>query len=147
MSPHPLTNFEIHKYYQNEPKFNGVYSRSNLSAIKNRAYITNFDEYESTWTHWIVLFVNAENITYFGSFGVEHIPKEIRNFTGNKKITTNISRIQAYNSVMGWYFCIGFIDFMLKTKSLLEYINLISPVEYERKDKMIVNIFNRSEIS
>ena len=143
MPPHPLTNFEIHKYYQNEPKFNGVYSRSNLSAIKDGAYITTFDEYESTRTHWIALFVNAENIIYFDSFGVEHIPKEIRNFIGDKNITTNIFRIQAHNSAMCWYFCIGFIDFMLKRKSLSEYTNLTSPDEYERNDKMIVNIFNR----
>ena len=35
MPPHSLTNFEIQKYYQNEPKFNGVYSRNNLSKIKD----------------------------------------------------------------------------------------------------------------
>ena len=47
MPPHPLANFEIQKYYQNEPKFNGVYSRNNLSKIKDEAYIINLDEYES----------------------------------------------------------------------------------------------------
>ena len=73
MSPHPLTNFEI--YYENEPKFNGVYSRNNLSKIKDGAYIINLDEYESIRTHWIAFYVNAKNGTYFHSFGVEHIPK------------------------------------------------------------------------
>ena len=79
MSPHPLTNFEIQKYYQKEPKFNGVYSRNNLSKIKDGAYIINPDEYESIGTHWITLYVNAKNVTYFDSFGAEHISKEIRN--------------------------------------------------------------------
>ena len=73
--------------------------------------------------------MNAENVTYFDSFGVEHIPKEIRKFIGNKNIITNIYRIQAYDSIMCGYFCIGFIDFMLKDKSLLEYTNLFSPNE------------------
>ena len=122
-----LTNFEIQKYYENEPKFNGVYSRNNLSKIKDGACIINFDEYESIGTHWIALYVNAENVIYFDSFGVEHIPKEIRKFIVNKNIKTNIYRIQAYYSIMCGYFCIGFIDFMLKGKSLLEYTNLFSP--------------------
>ena len=69
MPPHPLTNFEIQKYYQNEPKFNGVYSRNNLPKIKD-GFIG---------THWIALYVIAlyNIITYFDSFGLEHIPKEI----------------------------------------------------------------------
>ena len=45
MPPHPLTNFEIQKHYQNEPRFNGVYSRDNLRKIKDKAYIINLDEY------------------------------------------------------------------------------------------------------
>ena len=68
MPPHPLTDFEIQKYYQNEPKFNGVYSRNNLSKITDRAYIVNLDDYESIGIHWITLYVNAENVTYFDSF-------------------------------------------------------------------------------
>ena len=75
MPSHPLTDFDIQKYYQNEPKFNGVYSRNNLFKIKDEAYIINLDEHESIGTHWIELHVNAENVTYFDSFGVEHIPK------------------------------------------------------------------------
>ena len=73
MSPHSLTNFEIRKYYQNEPKFNGVDSRNDLFKIKDGAYIINLDEYESIGTHWITMYVNAENVTYIDSFGVEHI--------------------------------------------------------------------------
>ena len=50
--------------------------------------------------------MNAKNVTYFDSFGVEHIPKEIRKFIRNKNIITNIYRIQAYDSIMCGYFCI-----------------------------------------
>ena len=76
MLPHPLTNFEIQKYYQNEPKFNGVYSRNNLLKIKDRGSVINLDEYESIVIHWIVLYVNDNNnAIYFDSFGVEQIPK------------------------------------------------------------------------
>ena len=85
MSPHPLTYFEIKKYYQNKPKFSGVYSRNNLSKTRDGAYITILDAYESIGTHWFALYENAKNITYFGGFSVEHIPKEIKNFSGNKK--------------------------------------------------------------
>ena len=70
MPPHPLTNSEIHKYYANEPKFNGIYLRNNLSKIKDGAYIINLDEYKSIITHWIALYVNAKKVTYFDSLGV-----------------------------------------------------------------------------
>ena len=59
--PHPLTNIEIQKYYKNEPKFNGVYSRDNLSKIKDEAYITNLDEYSDIGTHWLALYINNSN--------------------------------------------------------------------------------------
>ena len=119
MPLHPLTNFEIQRYYKNEPRFNGVYSRDNLPRIKDGDYITNLDEYFDIGTHWIALQINNINNTiYFDSFEVEHIPKEIKTFISNKNIKTNIFRIQAYDSIMCGYFCIGFIDFMLKGKTL-----------------------------
>ena len=75
---HPLTNFEIQEYYQNEPRFNGVFSRDNLgSAVKNGAYVINLDEYHDIGTHWVALYVTNKTIMYFDSFGVEHIPREI----------------------------------------------------------------------
>ena len=76
MPHHLLTNIEIQKYYQNEPKFNGVYSRDNLPKIKDGAYIINLDEYSDIGTHWVALYLNNDNnvVTYFDSFGVEHIP-------------------------------------------------------------------------
>ena len=141
MLPHPLTNFEIQKYYQIEPKLNGVYSRNILSKIKDGAYIINLDKFKSIVTHWIALYVNDNEIKYFYSFGVEHIPKEIKKIIANKNIIANIYRIQANDWIMCRYFCIGFIDFMLKGKSLLDYTNLFSPDEYEKNNKMILKYF------
>ena len=100
MPPHPLTNFEIQKYYQNEPRFNGAYSLDNLTKIKDGAYIINLDEYSDTGTHWVALDVNNNNVTYSDSFGVKHIPKEIKEFVKNKNIIANILRVQAHDSVM-----------------------------------------------
>ena len=77
MLPHLLTNFEIQKYYQNKPEFNGVYSRDNLPKIKDGLYVVNFDEYESAGTQWIAVYVNGDNVTYFDNFGVQYIPKQI----------------------------------------------------------------------
>ena len=125
MPPHPLTNFEIQKYYQNEPRFNGVYSRDNLTKINDGAYIINLDGYSNIGTHWVTLYVQNNNVTYFDSFGLEYIPKEIKTFINrpsssashNKIIKTNIFRIQIYDSIMYGYFCIGFIDFILAGKT------------------------------
>ena len=151
MLPHPLTNFEIMKYYENESRFNGVYSRDNLpNKIKDGAYVINLDEYTDIGTHWIALHVK-NNITYFDSFGVEHIPKIITKFINrssssasqNKNIKTNIFRIQAYDSMCG-YFCIGFINFMFKGKTLTEYTNLFSPNDFKRNEDTILNYFTNN---
>ena len=101
MPPHPLTNFEIQKYYHNETKFSGAYSRDNLpNKIKDGAYVITLDEYSDVGTHWVALFVK-NNITYFDRFGVEHIPKEIIKFIGrpllSKNVIANIFRKQAYD--------------------------------------------------
>ena len=134
---HPLTNIEISVYYKNEPRFNGVYSRNNLpKTIKKGAYVINLDEYEKTCTHWISLFVKANKVIYFDSFGVEHIPKEINKFIGNKKIKASIFRIQAYDSIMCGYFCIEFSNYMLKGKTLLDYTNLFSPNDFKKNDQV-----------
>ena len=79
MPHHPLINFEITKYYQNKPKFNGVYSRDNLPKIKDRAYVINLYEFKSIGSHCIFWHVNGNNILYFDSFGAEHIPKKLKN--------------------------------------------------------------------
>ena len=82
--------------------------------------------------------MNNNNATYFDSFGVEHVPKKIEEFVKNKNITANIFRIQSYDSVMCRYFCIGFIDFMFKGKTLTEFRNLFSPNSFEKNDDMIL---------
>ena len=86
MPSHPLTNFEIQNYYQNEPRFNGVYARDNSQKRKNGAYMINLDEYSDIGTHWITFYVQNNDVTYFDSFGVEHIPNNIRTFMDNKNI-------------------------------------------------------------
>ena len=101
MSPHPLTNFEIQKYYKNEPTFNRVFSRNDLpKKIKDGGYVINLDELASVGTHWISLFCNRNEIVYFNSFGVEHVPEEIKEFVRNKNTKVNIFRVQANDSVM-----------------------------------------------
>ena len=140
--PHPLTNFEIQRYYENEPRFNGVYSRNNLpKKIKDGAYVINLDEYADVGTHWIALFCNRNEIVYFDSFGVEHVPEEIKEFIGNKNIKTNIFRVQANNSVMCGYFCIGFIDFMIAGKKLSGFTSMFSPFVFENNDSTNLSYF------
>ena len=76
---HSLRNFEINKYYKNEPRFNSVYSRDSFpKTIKKGAYVINLDKYTDVGTHWIALYVKNNEVIYFDSFGVEHIPKEIK---------------------------------------------------------------------
>ena len=92
---------------------------------------------------------NNDNVIYFNSFGVEHIPKEIKAFINrtsssashNKNVATNIFKIQLYDSIMCGYFCIGFIDFMLAGKTLTEYANLFSPNNFNKNDDIILNYF------
>ena len=122
MPSHPLTNFEIQKYYQNESRFNGVYSRNNLpEKIKDGSYVLNLNGYADVGTHWIALFCNRIEIVYFDSFGVEHVLEEIKDIIENKNIKANIFRVQANNSIICGYLCIGFIDFMLAGKKWLFY--------------------------
>ena len=152
MLPRLLTNFGIEKYHQNEPRFNGVYSRDNLSKIKDGAYVITLDEYCDIETHWVALYINNNNnndddnnnnrVTYLDSFGVEHIPKEIKEFIDSSlSITTNIFRIEGYDSIMCGYFCIGFIDFMLAGKTLTEFTNIFSPNNFKKNDDIILNYF------
>ena len=144
MLPHPLTNFEIQKYYQNEPTFNCVYSRNNLpKKIKDGGYLINFNEYADVSTHWIALFCNRSEIVYFDTFVVQHVPEEIKEFVGNKNIIVNIFRVQANNSLMCGYFCIGFIDFMLAGKTLTDFTSLFSPYDFEKKRQYNFELFQR----
>ena len=132
MPAHPLTKFEIHEYYKNEPRFNGVYSRDNLpKTIKNGANVINLDEYADVDTHWIALYVKDNEITYFDSFGVEHVPKEIKKFIENKNIKT----------ITCGYLRIEFIDFMLAGRSLIDFTSLFSPYDFTKNDDIILSYF------
>ena len=127
-------------HYQNEPRFNGVYSRDNLSdKIKDEANVINLDEYSDIGTHWIALYVNNKAVTYFDNFGVEHIPKEIKKFINNKNIIANIFRLQAYDLVICGYFCTGFVDFMLKDYNLTGFTKLFSSNDFKKDDDIILN--------
>ena len=134
-----LTNFEIQKCYQNELRFNGVYSRDNLAKTKD--YVKNLDEYSDIGTHWVALYENNNSVTYFDSFGVEHIPKEIKEFIDNKNIKTNIFKKQPYDSIMYGYFGIGFIDFMLAGNTLTKFTNLFPPNNFKKNDDIILKFF------
>ena len=116
-------------------------SRDNLPKIKDGAYVINLDEYSDTGTHWVALYVGGASLknvknndtTYFDSFGVQHIPKEIKTFVGRPSfIKTNIFRIQAYDSIMCEYFCIRFIDFMHVGKTLTKFTNLFTPNNFKK---------------
>ena len=143
MPADPLTNFEIQEYYKNEPRFNGVYSGDNLSkTIKNKTACTvNLDHYKNTGTHWIALYVKNNEVIYFDSFGVEHVPKEIKKIIGHKNIKTNIFRMQADNSIMYGCFCIGFIDFLLAGKSLLDFTGLLCPYDFKKNEDIFLSYF------
>ena len=115
MPPQPLTNFEIQKFYKNESRFNGVFSRNNLPKKKDGTYIINLDEYEDLGTHWIALFYKKNEFVYFDSFGVEHIPEEIKVFIEecpwNKNVKADFSNTRKQlNNVwlllhrIYWYF-------------------------------------------
>ena len=78
------------------------------------------------------MYVQNNDVTYFDSFGVDHTPKEIKSFIGNKNIKANIFRIQAHDSIMCGYFCTGFIDFMLARKILTDFTNIFSPNAFKK---------------
>ena len=142
MPPHPLTNLEIQKYYENEPRVNGVFSRDNLpKKIKDREYVINLDENAAVGTRWIALFCNKSEIIYFDSFGVKHVPEEIKEFIRNKNIIANTFPVQAKNSLLCGYVCIGFIDFILAGKRLTDLMNTFSPYDFEKNDDIILSHF------
>ena len=115
--PHRLTNFEIQKYYQNESRFNGVYSRDNPpDKLKDGSYVINLDEYSDIGTHCITLYALNNNVTHFDSFEVEHIPKEIKIFIDKSVVAKNIFRIQAYDSVMCGYFVLNLLILCLQAQ-------------------------------
>ena len=138
MSPHPLTNFEISKYYEHDLRFNGVFSRDNLpKTIEKGEYVVKLDEYADVGTHWIALYAKSNEVIYFDSFAVEHVPEEIKKFIGNKDTIANIFRLQAYDSIICGYFCIEFVDHMLDGKSLVDFTSLFSPHDFKKTIKLL----------
>ena len=120
----------MQKYYQNEPKFNGVYSRNNLSQnIKVGTDEINLDEYADG------------GIIGLLCFGVEHVSEEIKKFIGNKSTETNIFSIQANDSIIPGYFCVEFIDFMPAGKFFIEYTSRFSPYDLKKNDDIILSYF------
>ena len=141
-----LTHFEIQKYYENKPRFNGIHSRDNLPyKTKDGAYKINLNEYYDIGTHWVALYVNNNDVTYFDSFGVEHMPKEIKKIIDrslhNKNIKAYIFRTRTYDSIMCGYFCVGFINFMIAGKTLIDFTDLFSPNDFKKNDDIILNYF------
>ena len=133
----------MQKYYENESRFTGVFSRDNLpKKIKDEAYVINLDEYANVGTYWIALFCSCSEIAYFDSFGVEHVPNEIKKFVGNKNIKANIFLVQANNSVMCGYFCIVFIGFTLEGKKLTDFTSLFPPYDFDENGNIILSYFN-----
>ena len=127
---------------KNEPRFNGVYSRNNLpKKIKDEAYVINLDEYADVGTRWVDLFCNRSEILYFDSFGVENVPEEIKDFIRHKNLKANFFRVQANNSIMWRYFCIGFIDFMFAGKKLTNFTSMFSPRDFAKNDDIILSYF------
>ena len=112
-----------------------------LKTIKDGAYVINLDEYADVGTHWIALFCNRNEIVYFDSFGVEHVPEEIKEFVGNKNIIANIFQVQANNSVMCGYFRIRFIDFMLAGKNMTDFTSMFSTYDFKKNDHIILSYF------
>ena len=134
-----MTNFEIQKYYQNEPRFNGVYSRDNLTdKIKNETNVINLDEYSDIGTHWIAFYaLNLELNMSQNKFKTLLVIKILRDLRSQK----NIFRIETYDSVMSGYFCIGFFDFMLKGKSATNFTNIFWQNDLLKNDDIILKYF------
>ena len=109
---------------------------------KNGVYVINLDEYTDVGTHWIALYVKNNEVTYFDSFGIEHVPKDTKRFIEHKNTKTNIFRIQADNSIMCGYFCIGFIDFRFAGKSLINFTSLFFPYDFKKIIKLFLLLLN-----
>ena len=110
--------------------------------------VTNLDKYKSIGTHWVELHENGDNITYFDMFGVrlDIVQRKLKNSQATKYCNKYLYSRSKWFNVMYQYFCIGFIDFMLKRKSLLDYNNLFSPIKYENNEKIYWNTFDNLKL-
>ena len=128
-----------------------------MAKLKDGAYVTNHDDCKYVGTHWIALYVNSNTVMYLDSFGVEHIPKEIKQFTFNKDITRNIYTIQAFDSIIIGYFVLDLLVLSLWVKSLTDFTDLFSANNFKNNDEILnyfwietnirmVGIFNNANI-
>ena len=113
----------------------------NLKKIKDGGYVINLDEYANVGTNWIGLYCKNDEIVYFNSFSIEHVPKEIEKFIRHKNIKTNTFWVQSNNSIMCGYFSTGSIDFMFEGKHLIGFTSLFSPCDFEKNDSVILSYF------
>ena len=116
------------------------------NTVKDGTNVVSLDEFKSIGTHWISLHVNGNNLRYLDSFGVKHISTEIKKNISNKNIKTNAFTIQP-NSIMYGCFCIGFVDFIFKDKSLRDFSNSFATRNFKKNDKVIMNYFLNSTTS
>ena len=122
--------------------FNGVYSRNNLrKKIKDRAYVKNLDEYADLGENCLTLFCNKSEAAYLDRFGVEHVFEEIKEFVGNENVIANIFQVQASNSIICGYACIGFIDFMLAGTKLTDLMSIFSLYNFKKNGNIILSYF------
>ena len=138
---HPLSSTNINNYFNYESRCNGVFSRENLSRIKDGAYRINLDDKKSKETHWVLLFIDGNTAVYFDSFGIEYIPQEVLSKIQDKCITHSIFRIQDDGYIMCGFYCITFIEYMFAGKTLLNYTNLFSLNNYKINGKTIYKYF------
>ena len=140
--PHPLNDIEITNYFNNKPRFNGIFSRTNLPGIKDRACVINLKDKNknSKGPHWIWLFIDKYLSVYF----ILELNIFLKNYETKSKaneLLTIYFRIQGNNSIVCGLHCIAFIEYTLAGKTLLAYTNLLSPNDYKMNGKIIYKYF------
>ena len=130
-------------YFNSDKRFDGTFSRDNLNIFnKDGAYIINLDKYDNIGTHWVAIYLKNNNVTYFDSFGIEYIPKEITKLINDKSVKSNIFRIQSFNSILCGYFYTGFIEYTSNNLGLNEYAKLFLVTNVDKNDQIILDYFN-----
>ena len=133
--------FNDTNYFNDEPRFDSVFSRNKLARIKDGAYVINFNDTISKGTLWVWLFIDRNTAVYFHYFGNEYIPQEVLTKVKDKSITHNIFRMQHNEFIMCGFYCIAFIEYMLAGEILLDYTNLFLPNDYKQNYKIIYEYF------
>ena len=133
--------FNDTNYFNDEPRFDSVFSRNKLARIKDGTYVINFNDKNSKGTLWVWLFIDRNTAVYFHSFGNECIPQEVLTKVKDKSITHNKFRMQDNESIICGFYCIAFIECMLAGEILLGYTNLFLPNDYKKNYKIIYEYF------